>query len=211
MGHGQKVWHAQVISEETNRALDDLNRTALLERFYLAGGTGLALHLGHRRSKDLDFFTEGPLDADRVIDRLRGLRDLRVIEKGEGTLHAKLGDIKVSFLRYHYALLFACEPFHEVKIADPRDIGCMKISAIAGRGTKRDFIDLHAIAMLYGLPQLLQWFEAKIRPVSFSRVHLLKSLTYFEDAEREPMPDMLTSLSWNEVMAFFTAETPKLL
>ena len=211
MSHGQKIWHAQVINEDTNRALDHLNRTSLLEGFYLAGGTGLALHLGHRRSKDLDFFTVGPLDADLAIDRLRGLKDLRVIEKSEGTLHANLGDTKVSFLRYPYPLLFACEPFHDVKVADPRDIGCMKLSAIASRGSKRDFIDLHAIAVLYGLPQLVQWFEEKVRPVTFSRVHLLKSLTYFEDADREPMPDMLTSLSWKAVKAFFTAETPKQL
>ena len=211
MPHGQKVWHAQVISEETNRTLDDLNRTSLLERFYLAGGTGLALHLGHRRSKDLDFFTEGPLDADLAIDRLRGLKGLRVIEKSEGTLHANLGDTRVSFLRYPYPLLFAHELFHEVKVADPRDIGCMKLSAIASRGTQRDFIDLYTVAQLYGLPPLVSWFEEKFREVNYSRVHLLKSLTYFEDAEREPMPDMLAPLSWEEVKLFFCAEVPKLL
>jgi len=211
MPQSLKPWHAQVITEETNRTLDDLNRTSLLERFYLAGGTGLALHLGHRRSKDLDFFTEGPLDADLAIGRLRGLKGLRVIEKGKGTLHANLGETKVSFLRYPYSLLFAPELFHEVKVADPRDIGCMKISAIASRGTKRDFIDLHVVARLHGLSPLFKWFEGKFRQVSYSRVHLLKSLTYFEDAEREPMPDMLASVSWSEVKMFFSAEVPKLL
>jgi len=211
MPHGQKLWHAQVITKETNPTLDDLNRTSLLERFYLAGGTGLALHLGHRRSRDLDFFTEGPLDADLAIDSLRGLKDLRVIDKGEGTLHANIGATKVSFLRYPYSLLFAHELFREVKIADPRDIGCMKLSAIASRGTRRDFIDLYAVARLHGLSQLVQWFEEKFRQASCSRVHLFKSLTYFEDAEREPMPDMLIPLSWSEVKTFFSAEVPKLL
>jgi len=211
MPQGQKVWHPQVISEETNRTLHDLNRTSLLKAFYLAGGTGLALHLGHRRSRDLDFFTEEPFDADRAIDRLRDFKGLRVLEKGEGTLHANIGETKISFLRYPHALLFARELFHEVKVADPRDIACMKISAIAGRGTRRGFIDLHAVARLHGLSQLVEWFEERFRQVNYGRMHLLKSLTYFEDAEREPMPHMLVPLSWNEVEAFFSAEFPKLL
>lgn len=211
MPEAQNLWHVHVISEETNRTLQSLSQTSLLKAFYLAGGTGLALHLGHRRSKDLDFFTEAEFEPDQAIAALRPYVDLRVIDKAEGTLHASIGDTKLSFLRYSYPLLFPEGRFHEAKIADPRDIGCMKIGAIAGRGTRRDFIDLHAIARLYGLPQLVRWFEEKVRPVSFSRVHLLKSFTYFEDADREPMPDMLSSISWNEVKAFFAAETPRLL
>jgi hypothetical protein len=206
-----KVWHVQVISVEADRALRELKQTPLLSAFYLAGGTGLALHVGHRRSMDLDFFSQEPFDADTVVSKLRFSPGFRVLGKGEATLHAQIRGTKVSFLGYPYPLLFRSAPFSEVMIADPRDIACMKISAIAGRGTRRDFIDLYAVAKLYGLPQLVEWFKEKFRPANYSVVHLLKSVTYFEEAEQDPMPDMLVPMTWEEVKGFFAAEAPKLL
>lgn len=211
MSDSHQPWHVQVLGEQTARTLSGLNQSSLLKTFYLAGGTGLALHLGHRRSMDLDFFTPEPFDPDTVVNRLHSWTGFRVLGKGETTLHAQIGETKVSFLRYPYPLLFALAPFSEVMVADPRDTACMKISAIAGRGTRRDFIDLHAVAKLYGVPQLLEWFKEKFRAANYSVVHVLKALTYFEDAEQDPMPDMLVSISWHEVKAFFTAEVPKLL
>ncbi len=211
MLQGPKHWHAQVVDEGTLRTLAELNQASLLKAFYLAGGTGLGLHIGHRRSRDLDFFIPDPFDADGVIDKLRGLQGLHILEKGEATLHTTIADTKVSFLRYPYPLLFAPELFSGVNVADLRDIACMKLSAIAGRGARRDFIDLHAVAQEYGLAQILTWSEEKFRQVSYSRVHLLKSLTFFEDARKDPMPDMLAPLSWSEVEDYFSGQAPKLL
>jgi len=86
----------------------------------------------------------------------------------------------------------------------------MKISAVAGRGTKRDFIDLYVAAARYGLRDLLELFEKKFADLRYNRIHLLKSLTYFKDAEKDPTPDMLIPLSWDEVKAFFTEEAPRI-
>ena len=96
-------------------------------------------------------------------------------------------------------------------IADPRDIACMKVSAVAGRGTKRDFVDLYAASERYGLAEIMELFAKKFGEAKYSRVHVLKSLTYFEDAESDPMPDMLVPLSWGEVNKYFAREAPKLL
>ncbi|MFB3922336.1 MAG: nucleotidyl transferase AbiEii/AbiGii toxin family protein [Terriglobia bacterium] len=211
MPESQRLWYAEVITEETKRALEALVRTSLLGSFYLAGGTGLALHLGHRRSKDLDLFSEGMFESNRLIDKLGVLTDLLVVAEGEGTLHLNLEETKVSFLNYPYPLLFAPKSFLGVSVADPRDIGCMKLSAIASRGSKRDFIDLHVVAGRYGLRQVLEWFKEKLPRARYSRVHLLKSLTYFDDADCEPMPDMLAPVKWDEVKRFFSTEAPKLL
>jgi len=98
-----------------------------------------------------------------------------------------------------------------VKVADPRDIACMKVGAIAGRGTKRDFIDLYAVSKHHELEQLLAWFKAKYAQANYSVVHILKSLTYFDDAEKDPMPDMLVTLTWEQVKQFFSTEIPRLL
>ncbi len=205
------MWHREVITEAVERTLLDLRRISVLTNFYIAGGTGLALHLGHRRSIDLDLFTGESFDPDTILGKVERLNGLQVLARDPETLHLSIGETKVSFLAYRYPLLFPCEELSEVKISDPRDIACMKISAIAGRGTKRDFIDLYAVSRLYELDRLLTWFKHKYARANYSVVHVLKSLTYFEEAETDPMPDMLVNLTWEEVKQFFAAEVPRLL
>ena len=98
-----------------------------------------------------------------------------------------------------------------VDAADARDIACMNVDAIASRGSRRDFIDLHIAATTYGLRDIVEWFETKYASTPYNRVHLLKALTYFADADKDPMPDMLVTLDWQAVKAFFTTEMPRLL
>ena len=206
----EHVWHREVITAQVERALRDLHQASVLDRCYLAGGTGLALHLGHRRSQDLDFFSRDPVDPDAIVPRIQTLNGFSLVSKGAGTLHATVQGTKVSFLGYDYPVLFPFEKFLEVNVADPRDITCMKISAIAGRGTRRDFVDLYAVSKQYGLRQQLEWFNQKFAQANYSRVHVLKSLTYFEEAEKDPMPDMLATIAWEEVKQFFLSEVPRL-
>ena len=203
--------HREVITKAVEQTLQDLERVSVLANFYLAGETGLALHLGHRRSIDLDFFSHEPFDPEATLGKLGALDGLRVLARDFETLHLTIGETKVSFLGYRYPMLFPCDVLFEVKVADPRDIACMKISAIAGRGTKRDFIDLYAVSERHGLEQLLVWFKAKYAQANYSTLHILKSLTYFEEAEKDPMPDMLVNLTWKRVKQFFVTEAPRLL
>lgn len=211
MQDAESVWHREVIAGPIERLLPELVKTRALVSFYLAGGTGLALHLGHRRSVDLDFFSSETFDPHALIRKLRELSGFTVIAKDEETLHAHIEGIRVSFLAYPYPMLFPQESFDEVQVANARDIACMKISAIAGRGTKRDFVDLYSASQLYGLAQLREWFKQKFAQANYSTVHVLKSLTYFEGAEPDPMPDMLVPVAWEEVRKFFTTEVPRLL
>ena len=118
---------------------------------------------------------------------------------------------KVSFLAYEYPVLFPQSSFLGVAVADPRDIACMKISPITSRGARRDLIDLYAAAQLHALPELLRLFHQKYARVNYSQVHVLKSLTYFEDADKEPMPEMLAPITWAEVRSFFLREALPLL
>ncbi|MBN1566672.1 MAG: hypothetical protein JXA73_02420 [Acidobacteria bacterium] len=87
----------------------------------------------------------------------------------------------------------------------------MKINAIAGRGSRRDFVDLYFVAKEFGLPYILDLFRKKYFEIDFNIVHTLKSLTYFKDAETEPMPKMLTDIYWADVVRFFRQESPKLI
>ncbi len=203
-------WHPEVLPDAWSRATRDLSRRSLLAGFYLAGGTGLALHFGHRRSADLDLFREAEFDSADLRDRLRGQNGLERVALSTGTAHLTLHGVKVSFLHYPYPLLFPLRLCESIEVADPRDIACMKIEAIASRGSRRDFVDLFVVAQEQGLRELLEYFAKKYAAVSYSRTHILKALTYFRDADEEPSPDMLVPLDWSTVTRYFVAETPRL-
>lgn len=204
-------WYREVISESTEATLDALRGGHILGNFYLAGGTGLALQFGHRLSLDLDFFASENFNEDRLLEGVQNIDGFALASKAPSTLHASIQQTKVSFLGYPYPVLFPQAQFMDVAIADPRDIACMKVSAVASRGTKRDFVDLCVCARRYGLAEILQMFGEKFAKTNYSRIHILKSLSYFIDAEKDPMPQMLAPLDWNEIKQFFAKEALRLL
>lgn len=204
-------WHPDVLPVGWQRAVADLAGRGTLAPFYLAGGTGLALQVGHRRSVDFDLFAEGVFDPADLRAQLTGLAGLEIRQIRRGTLHLELGGILVSFLHYPYPRLFPCREFEQLLVADPRDIACMKVDALASRGSRRDFVDLYMAATQHGLREILGWFEQKYTGAPYNRVHVLKALTYFTDAERDPMPNMMVPLEWSAVRHYFLSETPRLL
>jgi hypothetical protein len=204
-------WHREVLDEAAEQTMEELLRARALESFYLAGGTGLALYLGHRRSADLDFFKVEEFDEEALLQRIQYLPRLELVAKGPATLHMMIQGTKISFLGYDYPVLYPLGTFRGIQVADPRDIAGMKISAVAGRGSRRDFVDLYAVSQKCGLEKLLETFRRKFAKVNYSILHVLKSLTYFEDAEQEPMPDMLAPLAWEDIKQFFAREVPPLL
>jgi len=97
--------------------------------------------------------------------------------------------------------------FQGIKVADSRDIGCMKIFAVSSRGSKKDFIDLFFICQkTISLEKLLKLFAKKYKSVNYNMMHILKSLIYFEDAEKDPVSKMIIPISWKEVKKFFKRE-----
>lgn len=205
------VWHREVITASAEETLRGLSCAQVLDSFYLAGGTGLALQFGHRLSRDLDLFAPDLFDEETLLQHVQALAGFSLVARAPHSLHATIQETRVSFLGYDYPVLFPTTRFLEVSVADPRDIACMKLSAISSRGTKRDFVDLYVCARQFGLGDLLELFNRKYSQARYNRLHILKSLTFFEESEKDPMPQMLVSLEWDEVRRFFLRETPALL
>jgi len=181
-------WHLEVIPDEVADIAGRLAGIDVIRNFYLAGGTALALHLGHRRSVDLDFFSAQSFNEDVLIAAVQNLPSLSVLSKSPQTIYLELSGTKVSFIGYHYTLLFPLEHLRDIAVADVRDIACMKISALASRGSRRGFVDLYLVARQYGLPQLLDLFQRKFAGANYSMLHVRKALTYFVDAENRRCP-----------------------
>jgi predicted nucleotidyltransferase component of viral defense system len=203
--------HHETLAEHTERLWGRLVTSGILAEFYLAGGTALALHYGHRISVDLDFFIPTDFKTTRYREILGQLGDFRVVAESEGTLDGVLDAVKISLLRYPYPLTFPVVMYQGIALADPRDIACMKLSAISSRGAKKDFIDFFVLLEHYRLAELLEIFDQKYQPLVYSRLHLLKSLTYFVDADQDPDPKMLKNISWEQVKSTIEAQVREFL
>ncbi|WP_437915521.1 nucleotidyl transferase AbiEii/AbiGii toxin family protein [Sorangium sp. So ce302] len=204
------------LAKEQSRALGRLKIIPGIERFYLAGGTAVAVHLRHRRSLDLDLFSiSADVDLTMLAQAVRVVvPDLQVISMTDAALRVMVGGIPVDIVRYPYGLLDAPKPGPEAfPMAGVRDLAAMKLAAIARRGLRRDFWDLCALAE-GGLPlrDAAAAYVAKFGVSEADLYHVLRSLTYFEDAEKDPVyPRGLTATSWERMKRFFLTEVPKLL
>ena len=187
------------INQKTRLVLEKISQSDLVERFYLAGGTALAIALKHRESIDLDWFSQADFSNQEIKAQLSQLGVFQVIGESEGTVNGLLDNVRVSFLRYQYKLLFPLVAIAKVKLADERDIAAMKIDAISSRGSKKDFIDIFFLLKKYSLAEMIGFFEKKYSRINYNKLHLLKSLVYFADADNEPMPVMIRIIDWEKV------------
>lgn len=194
----------KIISKKTETNLETLKKASILNDFYLAGGTGLAFQINHRFSFDLDFFSRENINTKIIIQKLKKIGKLTIEKEDENSLICQLNGDRMAFLKYDYPLLFTCKKIKGIKVADSKEIGLMKIDAISSRGTKKDFIDLYFICQkIISLKKLLKLFEKKYKSVNYNILHILKSLSYFVDAEKDPMPKMIIQVSWEKVKNFF--------
>ncbi len=198
--------YPEVLKPAARQLLVRLVRELTLRPFYLAGGTALALQFGHRRSVDFDWFSQRPFRVAPLTVRLAKLGRFSVTSEDSGTLHGVLGGVRLSFLHYPYPLLWPAVPYEGAPLADSRDIACMKLQAAAGRGSRKDFIDLYVLLRRYPLAKLMVWFKRKYRGVDYSSAHLLKSLVYFSQADAEPNPVLLEPIRWSEVKRTLRAQ-----
>jgi len=205
----------EVLSKNAEKSLDLLGKSGLLKSAYLAGGTALAIHLRHRYSYDFDFFTSKNFNENILVQRLKELFPNFILEKKErGTILGYLGKTRFSLFFYKHPLLFKTHKFLDINIADIKDIAAMKIAAIADRGTKRDFIDLYFIlneAKIMTLEKSLKLYDKKFKVLSQNKLHILKSLVYFDDAENEPMPMMIRDIEWGKIKEVIVDKVKKLL
>jgi hypothetical protein len=187
------------INQETEHVLEKIKKITADNNFYLARGTALAIQLEHRESIDLDWFSTDFFSNEKIKKQLGQIGNFKLDQEEKGTIHGSLDGVKITFLHYKYRPVFPLIDFKEVKLADERDIAAMKLDAISSRGSKKDFIDLYFLLEKYSLKELFEFFENKYKDIEYNKIHLIKSLLYFEEAEQDPMPIMIKDKNWQEI------------
>lgn len=198
--------HNECLPRNGQTVLKRISEIINEHRFILAGGTALALRLGHRISVDLDFFTRNKFSTDVIFRQLKeaGLNP-EVLQEEEETLTVMIDGVKVSMFHYPYPFLDACSKTGDITIAGTGDIASMKITAISQRGAKRDFIDLYFILQVVPFFKIAENVIGRFGPERINPVHIGKSLVYFNDADSDPEPQYLIKKppKWEDIKKFF--------
>lgn len=206
--------HWEAVTPEARDLLAILGQLPPLRSFYLAGGTALALRLGHRISQDLDLFANiETLDDDlrrSMVEELRKGHTVDPLQDSVLGLVLKVNGQPVSFFSYGYSLLAPTDLVSGIQVAGILDIGLMKLDAIAGRGTRKDFYDLYFIASHISLSELFARSSDKYPQSRGFGMRVLTALVDFDIADQQDEPTMLRPVEWEQVKAFFMAQARRL-
>lgn len=189
--------HYETIEPTTLGLLRQLQDIPLLSNTRLVGGTSLALQIGHRKSIDIDLFGEIDCDQYELVDALSDFGKLTILKESKNIHVYQLNGVKIDIVNYKYPWINPMLVEDNLRLADIKDIAAMKITALIGRGTKKDFIDLAFLLDIFSLNEIFNLYEKKYPEAS--RFMAMKSIAYFDDAEQEPMPFMLKEKSWNDI------------
>ena len=198
-------WEA--LTPATRQAFHQVARLPFIKSFYLAGGTGLALHLGHRFSVDLDLFSPdqtavGPDQRD-AMRMLLDDQSLSIIHDNDGTFVATWQKVGISFFRLPlYPLVQPPLLLEGIPLATIPEVGAMKLAAIIDRGTRKDMVDLYYLLQTVSLETIFEVASVKYARVRNFPISAIRALAYFADAETLPMPRMLDRTPWSKMKKY---------
>ena len=196
---GIQMLSYRTVEPHTLELLKKLMAAKCLSGTRLVGGTGLTLQYGHRMSVDIDLFGEMEDNDEAIKDVLRQAGQLTILKESKDIKIYVIDRIKLDIIHYAYPWIAPCIEEDGIRLASPKDIASMKINAIEGRGTKKDFIDMYSLLQHYTLEEILKFYQQKYPEHSIVRA--LMSLSYFEDADTQLMPKMFIQTTWEEMKA----------
>lgn len=201
----------KTLSDNAQNALAILGKGILPKNTYMAGGSALALHFGHRLSVDFDFFTNVAFSSSNLKKKLKEIGNFQSRQVLSDTLLGTFNNVQFSIFYYNYPLIFPTYNFLGINLSDPKDIAGMKIAVTMDRGSKKDFIDLFFLSKKgIGLDECLEIYDKKYHALQGNLYSIITSLSYFTDAENSEMPVMLEKVEWSEIKSFFEKEAVRL-
>lgn len=190
----------RTVEPHTLGLLKRLMSKPYLDQFFLVGGTALALQMGHRVSVDLDLFTIADFNQEDLLASLRHDFEVIVEVTSPSIFIVRIEEVKVDFVRFRYKILYPMMTIESVRMLELRDVAPMKMDAVTKRGSKKDFYDIYFLLQQMALEEILKLYQQKFDHQTL--FHVIKSLTYFEDAEEQPDPIVFDSkITWEKVKA----------
>lgn len=196
-----------IIDEGRYKLLKQITENVSINNYYMIGGTALSLQLGLRESFDFDFCVREQFNNQILLEDLKKLGNLEVLQNQKGTCDVVINGVQVSFFYYPNPVINEFVKIKEMpylKLASVLDIAVMKIVAIGGRGAKKDFFDLYNILNSLDI-SIVKLAEGLIQKCgdNVNYVNIIMGLSYFEDAENELLPKVFVDYDWDKIKNFF--------
>jgi len=189
------------------------NKLVKFPDFYLVGGTGLALQLGHRISNDFDMFANKSLDKKVIakIQRVFKGYDIRISLRHSEQINLTIDSVKFNFVNYRYPLIFKLEKINNVNVASVKEIALMKASTLGGRASLKDYVDLYFILKKrkISIKGIIKGCEKKYKQEFNDRL-FLEELTYIKDVRNAEIEFLGKTVSKSEILDFFEKEIKKI-
>lgn len=200
--------HYPTVKPGTLGLLKKIMAETKLAGFNLAGGTSLALQIGHRISFDLDLFGNRPFERDEILELTGKIGTVRPVHYTKNIFILDIDGVKVDFVNYKYAWLRDIKTIDGLRLVGLEDIGAKKIEAISGRGKKRDFIDLFFLLKKFTLAELIGFYTEKYP--DGNEMIAVRNLTYFADADSDDDLNLLKKADWPTVKKTIEKEVQKM-
>jgi len=197
--------HPECLRPEAARLLPVVANALQPYNPVLAGGTALALQVGHRVSVDFDFFTNDEFDPAAVLRAVQATSaEVQSLKLEPGTAVMIVDRVKVSLFQYPYPFAEPMELFNGTKVAGIVDITGMKLIGIMQRGARRDFVDLYTVLRTTPFRVVAHNAIQRFGPTLIEPVIIGKALAWFADADAQPDPMYLGKpLQWSAIKRFF--------
>ena len=202
-----------ILDKNRYALLKKITDTISLQNYYMIGGTALSLQLGLRQSFDFDLCVSVPFNNEVIIEELSRIGEIEIQQNQKGTCDVILNGVQISFFYYPNVLidnLITVEEMPNLRMASILDIAVMKIVAIGGRGSKKDFFDLYNIIQKCHI-SISELVEGLIKKCgnNINYVNIIMGLSYFEDAEEEILPKTYVEYDWEEIKKFYIKLQPE--
>lgn len=190
----------EAVAPSTLELIKSLQSQSYLNRFYLVGGTALALYYGHRQSLDIDLFTNIAFDTEFLLGKLISDFSYQVTYSAHQTLKGSVSQVKVDMISHAYPYIGA--PYYEngLTLLSEKDIIAMKLNAISISGQRsKDFVDIYYALNHFSIADIISFYAEKYKQLNAT--HVIKSLIYFDDVDLTDWPVMIKDpdLKWDTV------------
>lgn len=207
--------HTEILDNNQIALFSSLN--VFKKKFYLAGGTAIALHIGHRKSIDFDLFSESNFNSNQILGKLKGsLGDdhFHLLYKEEGQLHLMVKNVKLTFYHYPYKIPVHKEFLKEVMIPDLKTLAAMKALALGGRNKWKDYVDMYFLLRYhFSFDEIAKSAEDLFHQGFFSKKLFRGQLSYFEDIDYSEVVEFLPGfeVSDKEIKEFLVEISTRIL
>jgi len=197
--------HLETLTENTKKVWDKIQNFENIKDFYLAGGSALALQIGHRISIDLDFFSDKPIKTTLLKDLEEFFeKPVGVLVKSKDELTIIIDEVKVTFLYYYFPLIHPLKKDKNIKLADIEEISLMKAYSLGRRQSFKDYVDMYTLVSdsLVTLKSIIENAKIKYGEIFNDRV-FMEQLVYVDDIDNEPIQWINKPISKEEIRDFF--------